>query len=196
MEYSFQIVYLCLMEKRERIIQSAMKLLIDNGVQATPMSAIAKAADTGMGTIYNYFATKEELINAIYLYIKQDEVNFLNAPFTDESVKRRFDHFYGAFILYFIKHPLHFRFMDQFHNSPILTSDTKEEGMKTIETFLSFISKGQEQGILKQIGFDELMSFLNGGLMGFVRWVLMGHISVDKTLLDNQLRIAWDAVKQ
>jgi len=35
------------------------------------MSAIAKAANTGMGTIYNYFTTKEELINSIYLYIKR-----------------------------------------------------------------------------------------------------------------------------
>jgi AcrR family transcriptional regulator len=40
---------------------AAMKLLVDRGIQATPMSAIAKAAGTGMGTIYNYFATKEDL---------------------------------------------------------------------------------------------------------------------------------------
>jgi AcrR family transcriptional regulator len=45
-------------DKKEQIIKAAMKLLTERGVQATPMSAIAKAANTGMGTIYNYFATK------------------------------------------------------------------------------------------------------------------------------------------
>jgi TetR/AcrR family transcriptional regulator, repressor of fatR-cypB operon len=56
-------------DKKLQIIHAAMKLLIANGVQATPMSAIAREANTGMGTIYNYYATKEELINAIYIFI-------------------------------------------------------------------------------------------------------------------------------
>lgn len=173
-----------------------MQLLSDNGVQATPMSAIAKAANTGMGTIYNYFATKEELINAIYLYIKHDEIQTLMLPFTDVSIKRQFDHYYGALVMYFINHPLHFRFMDQFHISPIITAATKEEGLKAIEGFVNLLKKGQEQGILKTIDFNELMHFLNGGLMGFVRWVNGENIPVTRTMLDNQLRIAWDAVKQ
>jgi AcrR family transcriptional regulator len=195
LEYSFQTTYLCCMEKSDRIIQSAMKLFIEYGVQATPMSAIAKAADTGMGTIYNYFATKEELINAIYLYIKNNETNSLKLPFADESIKRRFDHFFEALLRYFINNPLHFKFMDQFHNSPILTHDTKEKGMKAMESIITLISKGQEQGILKQIGLDELLYFLEGGLMGFVRWILTNKIPLSKDLIDHQLSIAWDAVK-
>ena len=184
-----------LMDKKEKIILTAMKLLIDNDVQATPMSAIAKAADTGMGTIYNYFTTKEELINAIYIYLKEDEFKSLQS-FKDESIKRRFDHVYGTMMAYLIKYPLHFRFMDQFHNSPIITAETRAKGLKTVEPFISLIKKGQEQGILKQMGFDELMYFISGGLMGFIRWVHANHIPVTKTLLDNQMRIAWDAVKQ
>ena len=172
-----------------------MLLLTDNGVQATPMSAIAKAADTGMGTIYNYFATKEELINAIYLYIKQQEMDALRQPSGEESIKRQFDHFYRTLIHYFLEHPLHFRFMDQFHNSPILTVETKKEGLKTLDVFSTLIAKGQQQGIIKTIGFDELLYFINGGLMGFIRWILSGAQEMNKDLLDNQLRIAWDAIK-
>jgi AcrR family transcriptional regulator len=183
-------------DKREQILVAAMQLLTDNGVQATPMSAIAKAAGTGMGTIYNYFATKEELINAIYLYIKADEIKKLMQPFADESVKRQFDHFYEALTVYFIENPLHFRFMDQFHISPIITRQTKDEGMKALAGFVGLIKRGQEQGILKQIGFDELLHFFNGGMMGFVRWVNAEGITVTRTMLDNQLRIAWDALKQ
>jgi AcrR family transcriptional regulator len=173
-----------------------MKLFIDNGVQGTPMSAIAKAADTGMGTIYNYFTTKEDLINAIYLYIKQDEHKWLKLPFTDEPVKRRFDHYFRTLILYFVKHPVHFGFMDQFHNSPILTPETKADGLKTIEPLIVLMTMGQEQGILKQIDFYELLYFINGGLMGFIRWVLREAVPLNQAMLDNQLRIAWDAAKE
>lgn len=116
------------MDKKIQIIQAAMKLLAENGVQATPLSAIAKAANTGMGTIYNYFPTKEALINAIYLHIKGSEFNLL-ATAEDESkaLKVRLFHFYSAFVEFYLKYPNSFAFMDQFHSSPIITEVTKEE---------------------------------------------------------------------
>lgn len=184
------------MDKKVQIIYAAMKLLTENGVQATPMSAIAKAAGTGMGTIYNYFPTKEDLINAIYLYIKQDELKQIIVPVEDVPVKKQFDHYYGGLTRYMIGHPDHFWFMDQFHNSPILLPETKEEGMKVLCPIIDLITKGQEQGIIKQLSKDELLQFLNGGLMGFVRWMLGSGKKLTQQLLDNQLRIAWDAIKQ
>jgi len=70
-----------------------MTLLIEHGVQGTPMSLVAKEANTGMGTIYNYFPAKEDLINAIYIYIKQDELKSVTGPLADESIKKQFEHF-------------------------------------------------------------------------------------------------------
>ena len=184
------------MEKREKIIHAAMRLLTDNGVQATPMSAIAKAADTGMGTIYNYFPTKEDLINEIYLYIKREQFKILMLPSTEESIKKRFDHFYRSMILYFIKNPLQFRFMDQFQTSPILTEKTRKDGRETAAMFISMIEKGQDEGIFKPIPFNELAHFLTGGVFGFIRWVLSENTPLTQDLLDNQIRLAWDTVKQ
>jgi TetR/AcrR family transcriptional regulator, repressor of fatR-cypB operon len=184
------------MEKREKIIHAAMKLFTDNGVQATPMSAIAKAADTGMGTIYNYFPTKEDLINEIYLYIKREQFKTLMLPVTEESIKKRFDHFYRSMILYFTKNPLQFTFMDQFQTSPILTGKTRKDGRETAAMFIAMIEKGQNEGIFKPIPFNELTHFLTGGVFGFIRWVLNEKIPLTPDLLDNQIRLAWDTVKQ
>ena len=52
------------MTKKEAIIAAALELLVEKGVHNTPMSEIAKAAGTGMGTIYNHFSCKEEIIIA------------------------------------------------------------------------------------------------------------------------------------
>ncbi len=188
--------YLCTVDKREQILLAAMELLIENGVQATPMSAIARAANTGMGTIYNYFATKEELINAIYIYIKQDEIKVISESFAGDSIKRHFEQFYGQMIRYFIAKPRFFLFMDQFNSSPILTAATKEEGLKAFGSYIGLLKKGQEQGLIKPISIEELMQFLSGGLTGFVRWLLATGKPLTQALLDNQLRIAWDAIKE
>ena len=61
------------MNKRASIQLAALKLLAVNGLHATPMSAIAKEAGTGMGTIYNYFPNKEVLINSLYVSVKEAE---------------------------------------------------------------------------------------------------------------------------
>jgi len=183
-------------DKREQIIVSAMVLFIENGVQATPMSAIAKKANSGMGTIYNYFTTKEELINAIYIYIKQDEVRNISSPIDNNSIKRQFEHFCRALISYFVNNPLHFRFMDQFQSSPVITEATKNEGAAAFGAYLALIVQGQEQGIIKSIGIEEIMQFVMGGIMGFIRWILTSGKPLTDALMDNQLRIAWDALKE
>lgn len=173
-----------------------MTLLVEYGVQATPMSAIAKAANTGMGTIYNYFPTKEDLINAIYIYIKQDEIRVITKPYANESIRKQFEQFFGALVRYMIDNPQHFRFMDQFHASPLISENARNEGAEAFATYIDVLKKGQEQGIIKKIGIEELMQFLNGGLMGFVRWLLTTGKPLTGTMLENQLRIAWDAIKE
>ena len=196
MEYSFQSIYLCVVDKKEQILVAAMELLIENGVQATPMSAVAKAAGAGMGTIYNYFPTKEELINAIYLYIKRHEVSIISQPFVSNAIKKQFEQFYAGMLQYLVAYPKHFKFMDQFHVSPIITDSTRNEGMKVFAPYLEVLHTGQEQGIIKNISIEELMQFINGGLMGFARWIITTNKQLTPQLIENQLRIAWDAIKE
>ena len=88
------------MNKKESILKSALQLLTENGVHNTPMSAIAKAAGTGMGTIYNYFKNKDELINALYLYIKEKENSVFIAFDKNQPVKTQFEDYYSNFIIF------------------------------------------------------------------------------------------------
>lgn len=174
-----------------------MKLLAENGVQATPMSAIAKAAGTGMGTIYNYFATKEELINAIYLYIKRSEMDLIAKSIEETApLKNRFLHYYTAFINFYLKHPEGFAFMDQFQNSPVILSCTKDEGKAGFLPVFALIEQGQDEGIIKKIDMEAILYFLAGTVTTYVRWILSSDQSKHKQHLEQQLRLVWDAIKE
>lgn len=174
-----------------------MKLLVTKGVQATPMSAIAKAAGTGMGTIYNYFATKEDLINAIYLYIKRSEVLLVtNSIDPNISVKAKFLNYYTAFINFYLKYPESFAFMDQMQNSPIIKIATKEEGKSAFVPVFELIIQGQQEGIIKKIELESILYFLAGTVTTYVRWVLSINKSKHKMLFEHQLRMVWDAIKE
>lgn len=190
------IVYICAVDKREQIIQAAMQLFVEQDVQATPMSAIAKAAKTGMGTIYNYFVTKEELINAIFISIKTDQYRHVAKEFDGVAVKKQFEHYYVGFSQYWLEHPVHFFFVDQFERSPVLTLTTKQQGLTILQPVVDILLAGQQQGIIKPVDPEELIVFLNGGLLAFIRWVLITGRENTSTLLQNQLKMAWDAIKE
>jgi len=49
---------------REQIIAAAIKLFSRDGLDAVTVDQIAAAADIGKGTIYNYFAAKEDIVVA------------------------------------------------------------------------------------------------------------------------------------
>ncbi|EDM25852.1 transcriptional regulator, tetR family protein [Lentisphaera araneosa HTCC2155] len=50
------------MDKREKILEAASKNFKDRGFASTTISKIAKDANIGKGTIYEYFNSKEELL--------------------------------------------------------------------------------------------------------------------------------------
>lgn len=48
-------------ERRKQILDAARSLLFEKGLNATSMNQIAKQAEIGVGTIYFYYKSKEEL---------------------------------------------------------------------------------------------------------------------------------------
>lgn len=178
------------------ILLAAMNLFVEKGIQGTPMSAIAKAAGSGMGTIYNYFATKEDLINAIYLHIKTSEIiQTLKSLDSDSSLKTRFLEFYISVINFYLKHPAGFAFMDQMQNSPIITKETKAQGLNAFAPVFELITQGQNEGIIKPLAMESIIYFLAGTINTFVRWILKADKETQQQKIADQLTMVWDAVK-
>ena len=57
-------------DKKRAALKAALELISEQGFQGAPMSQIASRAGIGVGTIYRYFANKDDMINALYLDIK------------------------------------------------------------------------------------------------------------------------------
>ena len=58
------------MDKRQQILDAALKLFVEYGFHGTPTSLIAKEAGVANGTLFHYFSTKDELVVALYSSIK------------------------------------------------------------------------------------------------------------------------------
>lgn len=190
-------MYICKVNKKQTILDSALELLVEKGVHNTPMSAIGKAAKTGMGTIYNYFPNKEALINKIYTDIKKQEKLLFENFESDKPIKTQFENYFTIAVNFFINNPNYFRFMEQLQASPIITDNSKEEGRKSITPVFELLMLGKQQRIIKNINIEEILMFIGGAILSYLRWYFnQTQTEKKQASLKNQVTMVWDAIKE
>src|SRR5690349_7415360 len=59
------------LETRARIIEEAIRIFSKRGLMEPTVEEIAAAAEVGKGTIYNYFASKEEIVVAYWVGLER-----------------------------------------------------------------------------------------------------------------------------
>ena len=182
------------MNKKEAILESALELLVVNGVHATPMSVIAKHAGTGMGTIYNYFETKEILINAVYVDIKKEEKKLLLHIPQDKSIKVQFEYCYSTMVNFFCENQSYFLFLEQLSSSPLISEESIKEGYEAMLPVIEIIKRGQQEGIIKDINIEELLQFIGASLFGNLRWIF-SQSNKSSLCKNNQFPLVWDAIR-
>lgn len=82
-------------EKKVVIEDAAKELFIKQGFHATPMREIARRAEVSLGNLYNYYRTKEEILESIiekYLLVIDDKLreifDLIDEPFEPGSLLR------------------------------------------------------------------------------------------------------------
>ena len=192
MEYSFQLYYLCSVNKKDDILRAALKLFVEQGEQSTSMKWIAKEAECGIGTMYNYFKSKEELINVLYLEIKTKLFTYiLEAHDTSFSVKQQFVTAWLRFIDYSILNPLETKFLQVYSHSPKISEEVTEVVGKLIYPLLEVYEKGIEEGIIKDQNTLQLVIFTNGAISSSVSY----NPDITNQCKKDLVLMAWDAIK-
>jgi TetR/AcrR family transcriptional repressor of multidrug resistance operon len=109
---------------RPAAIRRALRdLVAEHGFHGTAMSAIARAAGVATGTAYVHYESKEELVYATYLEIKQDLGEAVLAVLDPEAPPReRYGQIWAATYRHLQEEPERARFLTQLEESPFYTS--------------------------------------------------------------------------
>ncbi|SHF26263.1 TetR/AcrR family transcriptional regulator [Pedobacter caeni] len=184
------------MNKKEQILTATLKLIVQKGIESTPMSEIAKAADTGMGAIYNHFPNKESLVSELYFYLKAKESAIIMQGYDPSlSVKQRFVYLWKRMIGYFMAEPMDFMFLEQFYYSPAIDPKAKHEGSLYVSVLDSVYLDGQAQQIIKEGNVKEWIGFTSGSLVSLVKLHHSDYISLQEDSIERYIQAAWDAIR-
>ena len=147
------------MDKREQILESALKLFVERGFHATPTSAITKEAGMSSGILFHYFPTKDDLIVNLYIELKKDffEAAFLNMnKISTEEGKLRL--LWSNAWNWGLDNPLKFKFLLQADNSIYQETAINNQDVNVCyENTFSFIKEGIDKNIVRNIQPEFVM---------------------------------------
>ncbi|GAB7125532.1 TetR/AcrR family transcriptional regulator [Silvimonas sp. JCM 19000] len=114
-------------DKQFALLDAATELVAQQGVGA-PTAQIARQAGVAEGTLFRYFATKDELLNQLYLHLKTGLCAAIaNSDVTTGSLKQRTHALWDLYIDWGIAHPLASRAMSQLHVSDKIRPETRAQ---------------------------------------------------------------------
>jgi len=114
-------------EKRLALLNTAAETVAAHGLGA-PTSLIAKSAQVAEGTLFRYFPTKDELLNAVYIHLNQCAYEAVSKNFpTGAPLEIRVRTVWNSYIDWGLVNRAANEAMTQLAASSVLTPSTRAE---------------------------------------------------------------------
>jgi AcrR family transcriptional regulator len=135
-------------EKREALLAAAIEHIAVLGLSA-PTAKIAKTAGVAEGTLFTYFASKDELLNQLYLHIKADMARVMMSDYPHEAdIHARSLHVWNRYVGWGAANPQARQAMRQLTVSDRITTATRSEGAAAFQDVSAMIDRSLAEGVV------------------------------------------------
>ncbi|PWA05874.1 TetR/AcrR family transcriptional regulator [Flavobacterium psychrotolerans] len=185
------------MTKKELIFNAALKLFVDKGFHGTATSKIAQEASVANGTLFQYFKTKDDLVIALYISVK-DELNeyiSINTSRKDD-IKETIKSQVFSSLVWGLDNQTKIQYIQQFQTSPYIGQIEKEIIAKQAEPHLTLLKKGIEEGIIKNLPIELLNSLMTSQFFGLYQFLIANKLSKSKQqeIIQTTFEMLWDMI--
>ena len=138
--------------KKEAILDTALRLFVKDGFDATSIRSIAEGADTAEGNIYRHFEGKDELAKEIFLdCAKQFKLELEEKVKLEKDPENKIKTLVRAIFEFAMNKKLEFSYiMIVNHREEIITKDILSKPLPK-DVFVEVIKKGIERGIFRAV---------------------------------------------
>jgi AcrR family transcriptional regulator len=181
-------------DKRDAILAAALGLFARLGYAATPVPDVAGAAGVAAGTIYRYFASKDDLLNCVYRTWKRRFLDELSVGFPESGTSReQFSHLWRAMLRFAAASPAAFDFLESHFHAPYLDAESRALEDEILGFARQFVVVSQKSGHLKAIDPDLVIALVFGAFVNLVKQRRLGRL-VDKQSVDDAAeQCLWEA---
>lgn len=183
-------------DKRDEILRAALELIAEHGFHGAPMAMVAERAGVGAGTIYRYFEGKDALIAEL----EKKLVEYLLPGYSlDRPLRERFIYLSSMIIRYFMDNAIHFRFIEQYMNSPYGVTLRRERLLgeaRDIDLFRNLLQEGIDRRELKDLPLAMHFALAFGPIVSLLRDHILGFLALDDALIRKVVEACWDGIRR
>lgn len=198
-KYSFIFVFLKPKDDKKitQVYTATLQLVKDKGVAGVTMSDIAHKAGIATGTLYIYFKSKEDLINALFLSCRASSAGIY---FKDYDPLAPFKEGFKTIWMNIVRHrQKHFEeaiFLEQCYHSPFIAESNKETSKKMIQPLFKLIERGRKEKIIRDADTVLLLTFMIGSVNEMVKHAHYHGTSLSKTQIATAFEMCWNGMKK
>lgn len=177
--------------KEAAIRKKGMEMVVKEGFDGLSMQKLAKAAGVSPATIYIYFKNREDLVNQLFMEAQR---HFAEVALKDFHAELSFEK--GLYqqwknrLLFIEKYPLHFKFYEQFRNSPLINKNSMEiVGFK--ENMKNFVMNAVKRKEIRELEPELFWAMAYGPFYALVRF----HLE-KKTMMGTKFALTEAKMKQ
>lgn len=185
------------MDKKQLILNAAMRLFVEQGFHDTPTSKIAKEAGIANGTLFYFFPTKDDLVKALYIDLKTQMGGCVAESISGEmELKEILRGFYKTSLTWAMEHRPEFAFLEQFNNSPYARKIANAEMEIHTRPLLSLLQKGIDDGLLKSLDVDLIYAIVSGHTFGVNKYLSGKTFSQTEAIqvMDETFELIWKLI--
>lgn len=180
-------------KNREKILDTALRLFTQYGVDATPTSRISRETGVSTGTLFHYFPDKDKLVGALYLSIKKEMAGAVRCNDDPElPIRERIGQGMRRYISWGVANPLKVRFLDQCYNYPGIGEDVQKQVYDEFSWMAGLIESAIREGILSDlpVEFHAMMVYhITSGILSLIESGTTGMSAEE--IIENGLAMFW-----
>jgi AcrR family transcriptional regulator len=138
-------------DKRNAILSAATQVFAERGLGAAT-SAISSAAGVAEGSLFTYFKTKDELVNALYREIKLELADAMMSGYPrKKSVRQRLQHVWNQYVEWGIANPVQHKVLTQIEVWGGLTDASRAAGTAPFAEIQTLAENAMEQRLFQEL---------------------------------------------
>ena len=184
-------------DKLNRIFDATLRLTGEVGIAGLKMSSIAKEASIASGTLYIYFESKEELLNALYVKLQKEGASAITGEINHLPINIQLYKMWRIALKSLVSNRMRMIFLEQFVVSPYISEANKDTDAAFINYLDNLLNHGKSESLIKDIDNDMLISLIIGFVRNFSLHVVRNCNShLTEELIDESFSLCWNAIKK
>lgn len=185
-------------DKRTQLIEATIDLFSKEGFWNTSTARISKHARVATGTLFNYFESKEKLIDEVYLELKREMGDHIRQDYPETgNTQEKMNHIWIRYATWAMEFPVRYKLLDQLRLSDLISAELQSRIESELAFMFELVQQAHEEGLFGTHDLEYVGMLIHACLEATINLAYVKQLSGEKLEehIETGAEILWRGLK-